>query len=330
MWFARSNLVSRASLIFFSLLAPITSPIFSGIPERDSLHVRMLMSGEEPYHTGVARRASLVVCNVYLKMEGITITLAPNASYRAEDLVIHRKYKGECDENLVKWTRIDNTDGPRDDKDADERTSKEYLVWMRRLEMEACCPHLLSLERFKSAPTVAQAASAIQQPKRSGLPLEAQGDESLHEMADDIHNLVARAQRIMRKPGHKPGGVGGKMLSNILSILSAYAKIGALANIFRESGAMDILLSLLSSQDLDVRRSASDMLQSLAEYDSGSRAYVLLQLTRGESGPAGPRSTQQSRQMLLDLFADTASGDESELLLSGITLPPVCVCVFVG
>lgn len=250
---------------------------------------------------------------------GVSITLAPNSTYNAEDLVIHRKYKGEHDENLVKWTRseIKGKDAPQGD--GEEKTSKEYVIWMRRPEMEACCPHLLSLEGVKSVPTAAQAASALQQPRLLELP---EGDDSLHEMAEDINHLVLRAQRIMRKSGQKPGGAGVKMLSNTISILSAYAKIGALANIFRESGAMDILLSLLSSQDLDVRRSASDMLRSLATYDSGSRAYVLLQLTRSDSGQAA-RSTDQSRQMVLDLFADTASGDESELFFSGITLPPV-------
>ena len=247
---------------------------------------------------------------------GVSITLAPNSTYNAADLVIHRKYKGEHDENLVKWTRSENKGRDAPQAEAEEKTSKEYLIWMRRPEMEACCPRLLSLEGVKSVPTAAQ---ALQQPRLWEVP---EGDDSLHEMAEDINNLVLRAQRIMRTSGQKPGGAGVKMLSNTISILSAYAKIGALANIFRESGAMDILLSLLSSQDLDVRRSASDMLRSLATYDSGSRAYVLLQLTRSDSGQAA-RSTDQSRQMVLDLFADTASGDESELFLSGITLPPV-------
>lgn len=152
---------------------------------------------------------------------------------------------------------------------------------------------------------------------------ENEGGESFREMVEDINTLVGRAERMRQRKGQKRGGVGSKMLSNTISILSAYAKIGTLANTFRESGVLDLLLSLLSSYDLEVRHSASDMLRSLATFDSASRAYVLLQLTRSDEAESATKSTAQSRQMLLDLFAETASSEDSELLLSGISLPQV-------
>ena len=256
--------------------------------------------------------------------ERTTLPLGPNANYQVRDVVIHRKYKGQFDENLVKWTRVENKgkDG-QEEKDAEENACKYYLIWMRRDEMEACCPHLLSLDS-KATPGAedtsgmggADAEDALQKPG------ETEGDDSFREMVDDINTLVGRAQRMRQRKGQKRGGVGSKMLSNTINILSAYAKIGPLANTFRESGALDLLLSLLSSYDHDVRHSASDMLRSLATFDSASRAYVLLQLTRSDEAA---KSTVQSRQMLLDLFAETASSEESELLLSGISLPQVSV-----
>lgn len=240
--------------------------------------------------------------------------MGQNANYTAKDLVIHRKYLGLYDENLVKWSRQESKgkEAKAEEDELQERLLKDYLVWMRRDEMEACCPHLVGLEAAKMAPTAPPAMGESVQKQA-----ETEGDESLLEMAEDINNLVTRSQRLMHKAGQKPGGVGGKMLSNTISILSAYARIGALANTFRESGALDLLLTLLSSQDVDVRHSASDMLRSLATYDTASRAYVLLQLTREES------ASVQSRNMLLDLFAETTSGEEDPLL-SGITLPQVC------
>ena len=253
--------------------------------------------------------------------ERTTLPLGPNANYQVKDVVIHRKYKGQFDESLVKWTRIDNKG--QEERDPEENACKYYLIWMRKGEMEACCPHLLSLGA-KAPPgsaevggTGAEEQSALQ---KTG---EIEGDDSFRDMVEDINTLVGRAERMRQRKGQKRGGVGSKMLSNTISILSAYARIGTLANTFRESGALDLLLSLLSSYDLEVRHSASDMLRSLATFDSASRAYVLLQLTRSDEAESAAKSTAQSRQMLLDLFAETASSEESELLLSGISLPQV-------
>ena len=277
--------------------------------------------------------------------KGISIVLSPMAVYKPKELVVQRRYKGHYDEYLVRWSRLETTKTPNvrdssqkdEDRDKREKTCAEYVIWMRRAEMEVCCPHLLSLDSTPVSPTPpttttvpAAAAAAAARPSvtriASPFPQEGvpEGEDSLHEMMEDIKNLVVRAQKLHSKS--KPGsGLSGRMLSNTISILSAYAKIGALANSFRESGALDLLLSLLSSQDLDVRRSASDMLRSLATHDLASRSYVLLQLTRSDDKDPTAKITVQSRRMLLDLFSETASMDESELLLSGVTLPQVHV-----
>lgn len=83
-----------------------------------------------------------------------TISLAPNATYHAVDLVIHRQFKGQYAENLVKWALIETQADNTVDKEGKGKVSvrNEYQIWMRREEMEACCPHLLSLETVRAAP----------------------------------------------------------------------------------------------------------------------------------------------------------------------------------
>ena len=261
-------------------------------------------------------------------------TLGPAANYQAEDLVIKRKYKGKYEESLVKWVQSDPTPAGEDyDDEFAEKMCSNYLMWMRNEEVEACCPNLLSLQRAHAGATQQQGASgdggsAGTSSSVSEVPATLQdsetGEESVTEMVEDIKSLVSRAKRILTKQGGegKLGKAGTKMLASTMNILSAYAQVGAVANTFRESGALDLLLDLLTSEDGGIRRSASEVLRSLATFDSGSRAYVLLQLTKGDTS-GEDKSTSQSRQMLLDLFSDTASVNESDVVLSSTTLPQV-------
>ncbi len=136
-------------------------------------------------------------------------------------------------------------------------------------------------------------------------------------MKEDIKSLISRAQKLSTS---LPSS--GKMLSNTINILSAYANISPLADIFRENGALDLLLALLASTNLTVRKSAGIMLRSLTTFDLSSRAYVLLHLSKSDSAQM---TSLQGRQMLFDLFSETASTGESEVLLRGITLPQVGV-----
>jgi len=54
-----------------------------------------------------------------------------------------------------------------------------------------------------------------------------------------------------------------------VQVLSTYASLGSLAGIFRETGALDLILELLWTNDVDTRRSAGKMLRALALHDAG-------------------------------------------------------------
>ncbi len=247
---------------------------------------------------------------------GVAIKLAPNATYQAKDTTIERKFKGEHDEWLAKWVRLEQGAEVRET----ERTNQEYSMWMREEEMSACCPHLLSLRRTDTS----KMESSVGEEKDSNYcpPTTTEKDEEFLEMREDVRLLISRAKKLIsRGGGTTGGGGGGRVLSNTVGILSAYAKIGTLANAFQEYGALDLLLSLLSSHDGEVRRNSSEMLRSLANFDPSSRGYVLLQLIRSDG--EGHEHSLQTRQMLLDLFSDTTSSEESDSLLKGITFPRV-------
>ena len=257
--------------------------------------------------------------------DSVVISLSPNniADYYAKEVILHRRVKGATagdesrDEYFVRWKRrpspasklLEDEDRERD------RTRPEYLVWMKRSELEACNPSLLDVP-ISAHPRYTDSKSAA----TSDGSTEAdtvKGSEALAEMSDDIRSLVIRAQRMV------DGGLGGRVLLDICNILVTYSKIGPLANTFREIGALDLFLHLLCSDDAKIRLSTKDMLKNLATFDLSGRAYLLLQLTYSGEPGSKYKATLQSRQMLLDLFTTTASIDESELVLKGIRLPHV-------
>lgn len=251
--------------------------------------------------------------------DSVVVSLCPNniADYYAKEVILHRRMKGTTgDEYFVKWARLPRPSKQLlEDEDRERnKTRPEYLVWMKRQEVEACAPSLLTVPiiahcRYASKPkNSADGAAETESIK---------GSDALQDMADDIRSLVSRAQGLI------DSGVGGKVLLDICSILDAYSKIGPLANTFREFGALDLFLHLLCSDDTKIRLCTKDILKSLATFDLSGRAYLLLQLTYSGEPGSKYKATLQSRQMLLDLFTTTASMDESELVLKGIRLPHV-------
>lgn len=251
---------------------------------------------------------------------GVTLTIGPNTSYRAQDLVSERRYKGKYEEWLVRWVLQPPPEKMSEEEEAAyERATKEYCMWMRLEEIEACCPQLASASVVPASPTVkGEDTDAAEFPGPS--TSTAQKDEALAEMRMDVQSLIARAKRLLAAEGSTLSVAGGKVLANVVGILNAYAKIGVLTDAFQEYGAVDLLLGLLGSRDLEVRRKSSDMLRSLTSFDLSIRSYILLQLLKSDEGS---ESSLQSRQMLLDLFSETAPADESGS--RAISYPQVCL-----
>ena len=270
------------------------------------------------------------------KSEDPMFSMGPNVSYKAKSVVMERKFKDGEEEKLVRWeiqklvAEKDKKITAEQKKDFQKATRKHY-IWMREDEMSACCPSLLdssvvdddgtssteeeeddddiySFSPKSSPPPVKKVKS-----KKSYSPT-LETDQTLREMKEDVRQLVERAKKLHAMESR----AGGKILSSTVAILNAYAKMGSLTSVFQEFGAIDLLLSLLESRDIDVRKNASDMLRALAAFDQSIHSYVLLHLIKGEEGP---ESSLQSRQMLLDLFSETATSLKSDL--KGVIFPQV-------
>lgn len=253
---------------------------------------------------------------------GVTLTIGPNTSYKAQDLVTERNFKGKYEECLVRWVLQPPPEKLNKDGElAYDCATKEYCMWMRREEIEACCPQLLTVPVSTDAMASAGGVGGEDgtEMESSITPLSTvEKDEALAEMRADVQLLIARAKRLM---GPALSVAGGKILADVVGILNAYAKIGILTDAFQEYGAVDLLLGLLGSQDLDVRKKSSEMLRSLTSFDLSIRSYILLQILKSDEGS---ESSLQSRQILLDLFSETASSDESDL--RGVAFPQVGWC----
>lgn len=259
-----------------------------------------------------------------IDLTGKVFYIGENLPYKGEELLLRRKRQGLHDEILVKWVLVESPSDPgkcekSEEKLQDSRT-RDYLIWMRKDEIEACCPHLNNtLHTVGSSKYKQSLVSKVDVTTTHDVGATSEEDDSLQEMADDVSNLVNRAKRMTQRLTKKSTPSSEKVLTSTVNILSAYAKLGSLANSFRQCGALDLLLDLLSSQIAIVRHSASDMLRSLATFDSASRAYVLLKLTQSTEMEI---TTAENRQMLLDLFAETTH-DENMIKLSEVSMPQV-------
>lgn len=278
--------------------------------------------------------------------EGLVFPLGPHVSYKPKSVVMERKFKDEVTERLVKWKLIKPASSrdtgqkiPPEQKKTLQHAHKRICIWMREDEMKSCCPSLLKSsspemdegddssyggERtpyYCSPASSPEPGSALKQFEAA---LEAKkliptldSDETVREMKEDIRNLVKRAKMLYSR---EVGGGGGSsmVLASTIAILNTYAKMKSLASVFQEFDAVDLLLNLLESRDPDVRKNASDMLHSLTDVDKSIHSYVLLHLIKSTEGPG---ASLQSRQMLLDLFSETASSLKNDL--KGVIFPQV-------
>ncbi|MGH0185150.1 UNVERIFIED_CONTAM: hypothetical protein FKN15_017577 [Acipenser sinensis] len=186
-------------------------------------------------------------------------------------------------------------------------------MWMTREDVYANCPTLLGNRKSD-----AQRAVKEEQPS-SDFPSGVTFDEAeISDMKEDVKQLVRRARRQMARSNEVDIAVS---ISHTIHVLSAYASIGSLVSVFKETGALDLLMELLCNKERQTRRSAGKMLRALASHDAGSRAYVLLSLSQQDG--IEQHMDFDNRYTLLELFAETTSSEEHGISFEGIHLPQV-------
>ncbi|KAM3930738.1 cullin-9-like [Leptodactylus fuscus] len=237
----------------------------------------------------------------------LLVQLGPKLQAQPEELLRQRWSMDGHVEYLIRWA-VHNTEetgaGSSGTTSQAENKSSNILMWMSAEEVYSNCPTLLEKEK----------------PEGPGVPEEKTSrppdDGALQEMTEDVHKLVQRAARQM---SHSCGP--DSPVFNTIHVLSAYASIGSLVGVFKETGTLDLLMKMLCNSEEQIRKNASKILRTLVSHDAGSRAHIFLYLSQQDG--IEQHMDFESRFTLLQLFAETTSSEEHCISFDGIHLPQV-------
>ncbi|XP_069092517.1 cullin-9-like isoform X1 [Pleurodeles waltl] len=242
----------------------------------------------------------------------LLVHLGPRLQAYPEELVRQRRAHDGHTEYLIRWSIIslDDNAGANTTASSSESKTENILMWMSTEEVYANCPTLLGKRKHEGQRVKEEKAP-------STFPSDATLDQvSLQEMKADVRSLVQRASKQMSRTSGPESSI-----LNTIHVLSAYASIGSLTGVFKETGALDLLMKMLCNEEKQIRRSAGKMLRALASHDAGSRAYVLLSLSQQDG--IEQHMDFDSRYTLLELFAETTSSEEHCISFDGIHLPQI-------
>ncbi|KAM4770805.1 cullin-9 isoform 2-T2 [Rhinophrynus dorsalis] len=236
----------------------------------------------------------------------LLVQLGPKLQAQPEELLRQRRSPDGHTEYLIRWAvqNLEEDAGSSSAVSQAESKMAPILMWMSSEEVYANCPTLLGKRKSEG--------SGVPEEKASRTPEEG----ALQEMREDVRRLVQRASRHMSQSS----GPDSSIL-NTIHVLSAYASIGSLAGVFKETGALDLLMKMLCNQEKQIREKAGKMLRALASHDAGSRAHVLLSLSQQDG--IEQHMDFESRYTLLQLFAETTSSEEHCISFDGIHLPQI-------
>ncbi|XP_016099203.1 cullin-9-like [Sinocyclocheilus grahami] len=263
----------------------------------------------------------------------LLVQLGPKLQAYPEELIRQRRTHDGQTEYLIRWSLLAVDDssssgcsneasggggsssggGGSSGSTSGESKSESILMWMSTEDVYANCPTLLGKRKADS-----QRPLLEEEERPSGqFPADVTFDEGeLLDMKDDVKNLVRRARKQMAKNSDFRISI-----THTIHVLSAYASIGSLVGVFKETGALDLLMELLCNKERQTRRSAGKMLRALASHDAGSRAYVLLSLSQQDG--IEQHMDFENRYTLLELFAETTSSEEHGISFEGIHLPQI-------
>uniref|UniRef100_UPI0037E7245D cullin-9 isoform X3 n=1 Tax=Semicossyphus pulcher TaxID=241346 RepID=UPI0037E7245D len=291
------------------------------------------------------------VCDTAATMVGerrngnLLVQLGPKLQAYPEELIRQRRNHDGQTEYLIRWCLVTIDDGSSSGGGASEAggtgssssggggssgsTSGEskpenILMWMSTEDVYANCPTLLGKRKTDTQRPLQQqeqqqGCESSDGGQRSGseFPPDVTFDEvELSDMKEDVKNLVRRARKQMAKKSDFSISI-----THTIHVLSAYASIGSLVGVFKETGALNLLMELLCNKETQTRRSAGKMLRALASHDAGSRAYVLLSLSQQDG--IEQHMDFDNRYTLLELFAETTSSEEHGISFEGIHLPQI-------
>lgn len=242
----------------------------------------------------------------------LLVPLGPRLQAYPEELLRQRPGHDGHPEYLIRWSVLKCSEEGK--VSSEEEKTEHLLMWLSAPEVYANCPMLLRERPIPKGPQHEPAGEVGSFPRDPG----GLDELAMTEMEADVRALVRRAARQLAEGG--TSSLTAAVLHTV-HVLSAYASIGPLTGVFRETGALDLLMHMLCNPEPQIRRSAGKMLQALAAHDAGSRAHVLLSLSQHDG--IEQHMDFDSRYTLLELFAETTSTEEHCMALEGIHLPQI-------
>uniref|UniRef100_A0A8C6MUD1 Cullin-9 n=1 Tax=Mus spicilegus TaxID=10103 RepID=A0A8C6MUD1_MUSSI len=242
----------------------------------------------------------------------LMVPLGPRLQAYPEELLRQRPGHDGHPEYLIRWSVLKCSEEGK--VSSEEEKTEHLLMWLSAPEVYANCPMLLRERPIPKGPQHEPAGEVGSFPRDPG----GLDELAMTEMEADVRALVRRAARQLAEGG--TSSLTAAVLHTV-HVLSAYASIGPLTGVFRETGALDLLMHMLCNPEPQIRRSAGKMLQALAAHDAGSRAHVLLSLSQHDG--IEQHMDFDSRYTLLELFAETTSTEEHCMALEGIHLPQI-------
>ncbi|XP_051008836.1 LOW QUALITY PROTEIN: cullin-9 [Acomys russatus] len=242
----------------------------------------------------------------------LVVPLGPRLQAYPEELIRQRPGHDGHPEYLIRWSV--HKCGEESKVGIEEDKTEHLLMWLSAPEVYANCPMLLRERTLAKGPQYEPAGELGSFPRDPG----GLDELAMAEMEADVRALVCRAARQLAEGG--TSSLTAAVLHTI-HVLSAYASIGPLTGVFRETGALDLLMQMLCNPEPQIRRSAGKMLQALAAHDAGSRAHVLLSLSQQDG--IEQHMDFDGRCTLLELFAETTSTEEHCMAFEGAHLPQI-------
>uniref|UniRef100_A0A3B5PT63 CUL7/CUL9 N-terminal domain-containing protein n=2 Tax=Xiphophorus TaxID=8082 RepID=A0A3B5PT63_XIPMA len=179
----------------------------------------------------------------------LLVQLGPSLQAYPEELIRQRRTHDGQTEYLIRWCLVTVDDG--------STKPENILMWMTMEDVFANCPTLLGKRKAEAQHGAPQGGEEF--------PADVTFDEvELSDMKQDVKNLVCRARKQMAKKSDFSINI-----MHTIHVLSAYASIGSLVGVFKETGALNLLMELLCNKETQTRRSAGKMLRALASHDAG-------------------------------------------------------------
>nr|XP_045011843.1 cullin-7 isoform X2 [Jaculus jaculus] len=200
-----------------------------------------------------------------LRYREFRVPLGPGLHAYPDELIRQRVGHDGHPEYQIRWLILRRGDDGEGDSSQVDCKAEHILLWMSDDEIYANCHKMLGED------------GQVVGPSQESAEVGALDKSVLGEMETDVKSLI---QRALRQLEECVGTVPPAPLLHTVHVLSAYASIEPLTGVFKDPRVQDLLMSMLSSPDYQIRWSAGRMIQALSSHDAGEGPF-------GEEGRTG-------------------------------------------